>query len=302
MDKTLIYFIFGRYEFKAKGIDIFIKALSALNNRMKREDFDKTIVAFFWIPANVKRIRPSLLESRTFYDDLKDSVEDNLDDIKQKLLYLLISKKDISEKSLFNQNFLLDKEKKLLRFSKKGNPPLSTHELYNEENDSILNSFKEYGLINDEEDRVKVVYYPIYLTGADGLLDLTYYESIMASHLGVFPSFYEPWGYTPLESAAFGIAAVTTDLAGFGRFVASKRSSGSKIPGVYVLKRFNKSDSEVINELSNFMYDYAHLNKEQRILDKIEANKLAALVDWKELFKNYVHAYELALSKRYNTN
>ncbi len=299
LDETLIYFIFARYEFKAKGIDIFIKALGELNKKLKEENFNRTIVTFFWIPANVKRIRPQLLESKTFYDDLKDALEDILDDVKQKLLYLLISKRKIDEISLFSHNFILNNEKRLLRFSKKGAPPLSTHEIYNEENDSILNSFKEYGLLNKAEDRVKVIYYPIYLTGADGLLDLTYYESIMASHLGVFPSFYEPWGYTPLESAALGIAAVTTDLSGFGRFIVSNAYSNSRTPGVYVLKRFNKKDSEAVDELSNLMYNYAHLDKEDRIKDKIEANKLAFLVDWKDLLKNYEHAYELAVSRKY---
>lgn len=84
--------------------------------------------------------------------------------------------------------------------------------------DEIMGRIKENNLFNAEEDRVKVVYYPIYLTGHDGLSNLSYEEALEASHMGVFPSFYEPWGYTPLEAAALGVSSVTTDLAGFGRF------------------------------------------------------------------------------------
>lgn len=297
IDKTLIYFILGRYEFKAKGIDVFIKALGKLNERLKEENFDKTIVTFLWVPANVKRVRPELLESKTYYDDLKSSLNDNLEYIKQKMLYLLLAKKNVSETELFDKDFLLLKEKMLLEISKKGNPPLSTHELYNEDQDAILNSLKRNGLLNREEDKVKVVFYPIYLTGTDGLLDLNYYEAITASHLGVFPSFYEPWGYTPVETAASAVSSVTTDLAGFGRFIRHHIDTDSKTPGIYVIPRLNKSDEEVVSSLANLMYNYSLLDKEGRIKDKIEANKLSKLVDWDILVKNYLKAYDLALHK-----
>ncbi len=298
LDNTLMYFLLGRYEFKAKGIDIFIRALAELNNRLKSENSNKTIISFIWVPANVKRIRPELLEAKTYYDDLKSTLDDNSEEVKQRLLYLLLSGKSLSKASLFKEDFLFHVKKTLLQLKRTGNPPLSTHELYNESSDAILNSLVEHGLLNRKEDRVKVIFYPIYLSGADGLLDLNYYESITASHLGVFPSFYEPWGYTPVESAASAISSVTTDLAGFGRFISHYTNPNLKTPGIYVLKRFNKSDDEVVSELSSLMYSYSLLNKGERIKDKIEANRLSKLVDWSVLVKNYLKAYSLALNKR----
>jgi glycogen(starch) synthase len=119
-----------------------------------------------------------------------------LDDIKENLLYALASEKEISEESIFDEEFILKTKRKLLKLkSKKGAAPLSTHNISDEKNDPILKAFKKAGLENKEEDKVKVIFYPVYLTGADGLGDLDYYQSIQACHFGIFPSYYEPWGY-----------------------------------------------------------------------------------------------------------
>ncbi len=297
IDNTIIYFLLGRYEFKAKGIDVFIKALGRLNERLKRENSNKTVLAFLWVPANVKRVRPELLEAKTYYDDLKSTIDDKTDDLKQRIMYLFLSKKEIKEEDLFDNEFLLQERKTMLHLSRSGNPPLSTHELYDEEHDAILNSLRSNNLLNRKEDKVKVVFYPIYLTGADGLLDLSYYESITASHLGIFPSFYEPWGYTPVEAAASAISSITTDLAGFGRFISHYITNDSKTSGIFVLNRLNRTDDEVVSDLADIMYSYYLLDKSERIKNKIEANKLSKLVDWSVLVKNYLNAYSLALSR-----
>jgi len=294
IEKTLIYFIAGRYEFHDKGIDIFIKALSKLNNRLKDENSEKTVVAFFWIPAGVKSIRPELLESRTLYEDLRDTINEEFPEIKQKILYLMICGKEINDKSLFTEPFLLEVKKKMLRLKRQGSPPLSTHEIYNEDNDLIMKHLKESGIDNEKDDKVKVIYYPIYLTGADGLLDLNYYECMTGSHLGVFSSFYEPWGYTPLEAAALGISSITTDLAGFGRYVLKHRED-PKTPGIFVLKRFNVDDETAVENLANLLYEFTKLSKEERIKNKIEANRISKLADWNILIKNYFEAHKLAL-------
>ena len=172
---------------------------------------------------------------------------------------------------------------------------MSTHDVA-DPNDTVMRHLYDSGLDNMEDDKVKVIFYPIYLTGADGLLDLTYYESITGAHLGVFPSLYEPWGYTPLETAALGVAAVTTDLAGFGQFIQKRVSK--KIPGIYVLKRLGRTDDEISNDLSEFMYWFASLSKPERVRNKIEAKKLSELADWGILIENYINAHNLAVQKR----
>ena len=197
------------------------------------------------------------------------------------------------EKSLFDKEFISQIKKMRLKFAKEGNPLLCTHSIPNAWQDPILNLFKQNGLDNLEDDVVKVIYYPIYLTGVDGLLDLKYYDAILGCHLGVFPSYYEPWGYTPLESAALGVPAITTDLAGFGRFIKSHNKKG----GVYVLERYNKSDEEAIKDLTKILLKYYKLNQKERVQQKIEAKHLSSLADWNMFIENYVEAHNLAMSK-----
>jgi len=157
---------------------------------------------------------------------------------------------------------LLEMKSKVKRFSKKGKPPLCTHDLVTD-NDEILSACSRAGLTNDKKDPVKVVFYPIYLSGADHLLNLDYYEVMEGSHLGVFPSYYEPWGYTPLEGGALGVSSITTDLAGFGRYF-SKMGVQDKIPGIYLIERMDKEYNEVVSKLSDIMYSYSVLTKQAR--------------------------------------
>lgn len=295
--ETLIYFIAGRYEFHDKGIDIYIKALAKLNERLKQSKSKKTIIAFVWVPANFRNIRPELLESKTLYQDIKDALEEVIDDVEKNIVYSLVSNKKIAKDSLFSDDFLSEMKARIARFLKKGKPPISTHELY-DENDLILRSIAFANLKNDEQDPVKIIFYPIYLSGADGLLNLNYYEAMQGSHLGVFPSYYEPWGYTPLEAGALGVSSVTTDLAGFGRYFCSECAQ-SDAPGIFVLKRLNKSDDYVVNELADFMFKFANLSNEDRIANKMQARKNASMADWKSFVSNYIEAHNMAVDTAY---
>ncbi|MBW3018574.1 hypothetical protein KY329_00105 [Candidatus Woesearchaeota archaeon] len=300
LGNTLIYFIAGRYEYRDKGIDVFIKALAKLNDELKQDkSFKKTIVAFFWIPANVKAIHPELLQNRTLFFDVKDSVDDNIDLIKNRVINLLITKSQIDAKTLFGSEFYEELRPKILRIaqSRKGPPPVSTHELYNEGSDQIMRALLDSGLDNSEDDVVKIVYYPIYLTGADGLLDTSYYESMIGSDLGVFPSYYEPWGYTPLEAAALGISSLTTDLAGFGRYICKDCSLETKYPGIFVLPRFQKSNEEITESLVKMMKTFASFSAKERTENKIAAQKIATTCDWNIFFGHYIEAYNLALDR-----
>lgn len=295
--ETLIYFIAGRYEFHDKGIDIYIKALGKLNERMRQAKTKKTIIAFVWVPANFRNIRAELLENKTLYQHIKDALEEVEGDVQKNIVYSLISDKKFSKETLFEDDFLMEIKGIISQFVKKGKPPLLTHDLY-DENDIILKTIISSGLKNEESDPVKIVYYPIYLSGADGLLNLNYYEAMQGSHLGVFPSYYEPWGYTPLEAGALGVSSVTTDLAGFGRYFCAECAQ-TETPGIFVLKRLNRSDGEVANQLVDVMFNFANLSKEDRIANKLQARKTASMADWKIFVKNYIDAHNLAVDKAY---
>lgn len=295
LEKTFIFFLAGRYEFHDKGIDIFIQALGELNKRLKEEKSPRTIVAFFWVPGNVRGIKPEILEARTLFADVKETINDSRQEILHRITHTVISEQEIKKEALFDQDELQALKTKVRRLKKKEPlAPLSTHDLHNWDSDPIINGFKSVGLNNAEEDRVKVIFYPIYLTGADGLLDTSYYESMMGSHLGVFPSYYEPWGYTPLEGAALGVPSITTNLAGFGRYL-QKDSKPSANPGIWVMNRLGEEDATVKNALSEVLYYYATLTKQERIKNKIAARTLAGKADWKFFFEHYIQAHNLAL-------
>lgn len=296
IEKTMFYCTFGRYEFHNKGLDTYIESLAMLNNKLKEEKSEKTIINFFWIPAGVTGIKKSILENKSFYDDIKMGVNSYLNQMKIKILNTIVNHQDLNSVEMFDKEFLLDTKKEIIGFTKKGNPPLSTHDIINEENDAIINNCKRLGLNNSPEDRVKIVFHPAYLDGADGLLDLDYYEAMIGVQLGVFPSYYEPWGYTPLESAALGVPAITTDRAGFGQWV-KKQTNKEEKPGVYVLDGLGKEEEEIKKELFEFLYYYTTLPKIERMKKKLDAKRISEMADWKELIKHYKEAYKIALSK-----
>lgn len=297
LKETLIYFIAGRYEFHDKGIDIYIRALGKLNEKLKQLKSKKTVIAFIWVPANFRNIRPELLENKTLYQDIKDALEEVSDDVGKNIIYSFISNKRMAKEDLFEDDFLTEMKVRVARFVKKGKPPLLTHDLY-DENDVILKAISSSGLANSENDPVKIVYYPIYLSGADGLLNLNYYEAMQGSHLGVFPSYYEPWGYTPLEAGALGVSSVTTDLAGFGRYFCAECMQ-TETPGIFVLKRLSKSDDAVVSQLVDVMFNFANFSHEERIANKMQARRTASLADWKSFADNYIEAHNLAVEKTY---
>ncbi|MBR9691998.1 hypothetical protein GOV06_04370 [Candidatus Woesearchaeota archaeon] len=294
--KTLFFFLAGRYELKNKGIDIYIKALAKLNARLKAEKSEKTIIAFIWVPTAVRGIKTDILDNKTAFHDIKDELLEETNNISKNILYSIVSKQDLAKETVFPKKFLEDTKRKVLKFKKEGIPSLVTHELQ-QYGDPIINLLLESGLDNREDDKVKMIFYPIYLTGADGLLDLSYYESMQASHLGVFPSFYEPWGYTPLEAAALGVSSVTTDLAGFGKYILKKKQK--RHPGIFVLRRMDKTDDEIVENLARFMHRFAKFTKQGRVKNKIEAKKLAERADWKKLVSNYILAHNKAIEKKY---
>ncbi|MFA7169427.1 MAG: glycosyltransferase [Candidatus Paceibacterota bacterium] len=297
--ESLFFFTASRYEFHNKGIDIFIESLGRLNEKMKKEKHKKTIVTFFFVPAGVGDIRPEIVHSRETFRDIKESLKEEENDIQENILYALTSEKTLTEKAIFKEDFLRNMERKLLRLKTSvGKPaPLSTHYLPDENNDPIINAFKQAGLQNREEDKVKVIFYPIYLSGADGLGDLDYYQTIQSSHLGVFPSYYEPWGYTPLEAAALGVPAITSNLSGFGKYFYDVLNR-DKVPGIRVLDMENNDREQVVKALTKSLNRFTNFDRKERIDNKIRARKIAFMADWENFASHYIEAENLSVERK----
>jgi glycogen(starch) synthase len=269
-----------------------IKALGKLNQMMKQAPNSRSVIAFFWIPMPNAGLRLDVLENKNYYMHIKNYVDSNGEEILRRMVYDFISKRE-SVNELFADDFMKEIKKNLAHFERKGDPPLSTHNV-NEYGNDIFVAIKEQGLLNRKEDLVKVIVQPVYLDGADGFIDLEYYDALVGCHLGIFPSYYEPYGYTPLESAALGVPSITTDMSGFGRFIKTKNPENK---GIIVLDRFHKSEDQVINDLSQMLYDFSHQPHSIRLNCKLKAKSLSAFADWKILCEDYVKAHNLALDK-----
>jgi glycogen synthase len=293
IENSLIYFIAGRCEIKNKGIDIFIESLGKLNKKLMKEKDSKTIIALFWVPADVNGINLNLLNNKINYEGIENFMDRSLGNLKSDIIDSILNQKLPTTKKLFEGSFYYQMKKKMIEFKKKGKPQLVTHNLKDDGCD-MLSALKKAGLNNTSSDKVKVIYYPVYLTGADGLIDLSYYDAIMGTNFGVFPSYYEPWGYTPLESGALGVPSVTTDLSGFGKYIL-KKHKGCK--GISVLKRQNISDQKAIVNLTSMMYNFSKLTKEDRIKVKLNAKHIAESADWKNMVNYYVMAHNKSLKK-----
>ncbi|MEA2035857.1 MAG: glycogen/starch synthase [Nanoarchaeota archaeon] len=163
--------------------------------------------------------------------------------------------------------------------------------------ENVINLYlKKNKLFNKQSDKVKILFYPAPVKKTDKLLSMHYKEIISGMDLGIFPSLYEPWGYTPLETAAMSTVPITTDVAGFGRFI-DKITDQRKNPGIIVLKTKNREREKIIGRLAETMHEIAHMPKEKRIVNRVKANKLASLANWQDFSKYYVKAHNMALKK-----
>ena len=176
--------------------------------------------------------------------------------------------------------------------------PQVTHWLHNMGHDNVLNMMKFYDMHNRHEDKVKVIFLPCYLDGKDGILNLTYYDVLLGNDLCIYPSYYEPWGYTPLEAVAFKVPCVTTDLAGFGLWANKEFGHEGRLEdGVRVIHRTDYNYSEVADYIKDTVADFSAMDKKTVETCRKQAEALSKKALWKEFIKYYYEAYDIALRK-----
>lgn len=298
IEDSLFYFISGRHEIRNKGIDLFIDSLAELNKKLKRESKQTIVVAFIWIPTQNRGKNIELLKHMALYERIEDEIEDEIKKIKNRLYYSISRGEPPTERNLLDEEFLYKIKKMLfeLKHEKNELPPLSVLDV--SESDAILQRLISKGLLNREEDKVKVIYYPTYLNPADGLIGLEYYQAVIGCHLGIFPSYYEPWGYTPLETIALGLPAVTTDLSGFGRFVLNNISSEEAKDAIKVINRESVPYEHSLKQLTEFLYRIYSMPRRERGEAKIRAKRISYLFGWDKLIGNYIDAYDIAMQRQ----
>ena len=248
-DDTLLVSTSGRYEFRNKGIDVFVEAMNRL---LRDRDLKKTVVAFIDVPGWTGEPR-----------------------------------QDLKERLKSGKTFDTPLE-----------VPQITHWLHNMGHDNVLNMMKFYDMHNRHEDKVKVIFLPCYLDGKDGILNLTYYDVVLGNDLCIYPSYYEPWGYTPLEAIAFKVPCITTDLAGFGLWANKELGHAAEIEdGVKVIHRTDYNYSEVADVIKDTVAYYSGLSAKEIESCRKNAEKLSKKALWSEFIKYYEQAYDIALQK-----
>ena len=175
--------------------------------------------------------------------------------------------------------------------------PTITHWLNNPNEDPIINRIHGIGFANDKNSRVTVIYVPCYLNGTDGVFNQSYYDLLIGMDATVFPSYYEPWGYTPLESVAFGVPTVTTTLSGFGQWILSSFKNDFDDCGVNVIARGDFNYGEVVENIAQSLKYLVDCGATASLAISKAAMKTASAAAWDNFIEYYLEAFEIALNK-----
>ena len=252
-DDALIVSTSGRYEWRNKGIDVFIEAINRL--RIEADKLNKDVIAVIEVPTWVNCKREDLAER-------------------------------------------LAAMQKGTMFDTPLETPVITHWLNEQHNDRALNMMKWLNMHNKKGEKVKIIFIPCYLTGEDGIVNLQYYDLILGNDLCVYPSYYEPWGYTPLEAIAFHVPCITTDLAGFGLWANTEKGETSTLnDGVEVIHRTDYNYNEVVDSIKEAILKYTNLTEQNKRKIRNTAYKLSKKALWNKFIEYYYDAYDIAIRK-----
>ena len=297
LDKTIYLFTSGRYEYKNKGFDLTLEALAHLNQQLKQENADVTVVMFFVTKRDYYSIKPEALQSRAMMEEIRQTCEAIQGQIGKKLFFESTSSRDqrLPDMNKFVDEYWQLRYRRMIQSWKNSKLPLPvTHKLVDEDNDDILNFLSRRNLLNHPTDKVKVVYHPDFINSTNPLFGLDYSQFVRGCHLGVFPSYYEPWGYTPLECMASGVPAVTSDLSGFGDYLLRHMPDYEK-GGMFVVERAKRTFDWSARQLSAFLYQFLRQNRRERIMQRNNAENYSAAFDWNVLIRYYEEAYARVL-------
>lgn len=246
-DDTLIVATSGRYEYRNKGIDVF---LEAAYRSLYNYELQRPVLMLVQVPAWMESPRADLQERLRVGGTYDTALPE----------------------------------------------PVITHNLHEAWNDPVLNFLRSHGMKNDAESRVKVIFVPCYLDGKDGIFNMPYYDLLIGDDLAAYPSYYEPWGYTPLEAVAFHVPCITTSLSGYGVWACQTIGHDAHLEdGTEVIPRNDYNGQEVADLLSNAIARYAAMDKKAVDAARRGAGKLAEKALWKNFIKYYYEAYDVAL-------
>lgn len=295
LDKTLYFFSAGRYEFTNKGADLYLEALARLNHELKAARSDVTVVAFLIFPTKTNNFNVESLRSQACTKQLREVVQTLQNQVGRRIFESALGGDLPDTQDLLNSEDLLKLKRCIYEAQRPSLPAVVTHNVIDDSTDPILKSIRRLELFNRREDRVKVIFHPEFLKSTNPLIGMDYEEFVRGCHLGVFPSYYEPWGYTPAECTLMGIPSVTTNLSGFGCFMA-EHVANPEMYGIYIVDRRLRGFDSSVHQLAEQMYQFCQFNRRQRIIQRNRTERLSDLLDWNSLGRYYQQARRLAIA------
>ncbi len=300
LENTLYFYTSGRYEYKNKGMDLTIEALARLNHMLKDAIASGgkkiTIVMFIVTRRPIKSINVRTLEQNAMLEEFRRTSNAIQQQIGDALFKSVTHGKVPDLNSLVDDYWLLRLKRTLHAWKSDQSPAIVTHDLVDDQNDQVLEQLRNSYLWNQEDDPVKIIYHPEFINPANTLFGMDYDQFVRGMHLGIFPSNYEPWGYTPLESIALGVPAITSDVSGFGSYIQQLLPDHEN-QGLYVLQRKNKEYFETAQRLADRLFRFSQTTRRQRVSLRNNIENFSVHFDWHNLGSLYHQAHELALDR-----
>jgi len=295
LDKTLYFFTSGRFEPHNKGFDLCLESCARLNAEIKAAGLDVNVVFFIVTNQPVRSLLPEALQSRGVLSEVREVSEQITEQLGDRLFREAAAGRQPDLSSLVDEYWWLRLRRTQHAFRSEHTPPVVTHQLANEAGDPVLNHIRALWMTNRAEDPVKVVYHPQFIGPDNPLWGMEYEHFVRGCHMGVFPSAYEPWGYTPLECASVGVESISSDLSGFGRYV-QEHFVGAQELGMDVLPRRGRSFSDAAADLTARLLQRCRMDSRERDALRNATERQSFAFSWSKLAACYHDAHDRALA------
>ncbi|MCW5766969.1 MAG: glycosyltransferase, partial [Phycisphaeraceae bacterium] len=296
LDRTLYFFTSGRFEPRNKGFDLCLESMARLNAELRSAGLGITVVFFIVTRRPTRSLHPLVLQQRGVMNEFKWVCDQVMQHLGERLFKLGATGARVDLEKSIDEYWVLRYRRTQQALRTDRLPLVTTHIIEDDAKDPVLNQIRNLWMFNRKDDPVKVVYHPDFINPTNPLWGIEYDQFVRGCHAGVFPSAYEPWGYTPLECLAMGVPAVSSDLAGFGRYVQHHFPDHNR-GGMWVVRRRGASFHESAAEMTRYLLDLCRMDRRSRIALRNQVEAQSWMFDWSVLGASYHKAHELAAER-----